>query len=41
MQPHLKCTVTLRGKIDLDTQQKPLNPYGKAKKKSFNLVKKI
>ena len=30
----------ITSKIDLDTKKKPLNPYGKAKKKSFNLVKK-
>lgn len=30
----------IRNKIDLNTPKKPLNPYGKAKKKSFNLVKK-
>ena len=30
----------IRNKIDLKTPKKPLNPYGVAKKKSFNLVKK-
>ncbi len=30
----------IKDKIDLDTPKKPLNPYGEAKKKSFNLVKK-
>ncbi len=30
----------IKNKIDLKTKKKPLNPYGKAKKKSFNLVKK-
>lgn len=30
----------IKGKISLTTPKKPLNPYGKAKKKSFNLVKK-
>ena len=30
----------VRNKIDLKTPKKPLNPYGDAKKKSFNLVKK-
>ena len=30
----------IRNKIDLKTPKRPLNPYGKAKKKSFNLVKK-
>jgi len=30
----------VKEKIDLETLKKPLNPYGYAKKKSFNLVKK-
>ena len=30
----------IHNKIDLKTPKKPLNPYGVAKKKSFNLVKK-
>ena len=30
----------IKNKIDLNTPKKPLNPYGIAKKKSFNLVKK-
>ncbi len=30
----------IRNKIDLKTPKKPLNPYGYAKKKSFDLVKK-
>ena len=30
----------ISGKIDLKTPKRPLNPYGEAKKKSFNLVKK-
>ena len=30
----------IKNKINLKTQKKPLNPYGEAKKKSFNLVKK-
>jgi GDPmannose 4,6-dehydratase len=30
----------INSKINLNTKKKPLNPYGKAKKKSFNLVKK-
>tara|TARA_Y100000591_G_scaffold291253_1_gene277663 strand:+ start:163 stop:1116 length:954 start_codon:yes stop_codon:yes gene_type:complete len=30
----------IKNKIDLKTPKRPLNPYGKAKKKSFNLVKK-
>tara|TARA_A100001035_G_scaffold123351_1_gene96966 strand:+ start:4886 stop:5839 length:954 start_codon:yes stop_codon:yes gene_type:complete len=30
----------IKGKIDLNTPKKPLNPYGEAKKMSFNLVKK-
>tara|TARA_B100001741_G_scaffold301307_1_gene289382 strand:+ start:496 stop:1509 length:1014 start_codon:yes stop_codon:yes gene_type:complete len=30
----------IQNKIDLKTPKKPLNPYGEAKKKSFNLVKK-
>ena len=29
----------VKGKINLTTPKKPLNPYGKAKKESFNLVK--
>ncbi len=29
----------IKGKINLYTNKKPLNPYGKAKKKSFELVK--
>jgi GDPmannose 4,6-dehydratase len=30
----------IKGKINLKTPKLPLNPYGEAKKKSFNLVKK-
>ena len=30
----------IKGKINLSTPKKPLSPYGHAKKKSFNLVKK-
>ncbi len=30
----------IKGKINLKTPKQPLNPYGEAKKKSFNLVKK-
>ena len=30
----------IKNKIDLNTPKKPLNPYGIAKKKSFNLLKK-
>ena len=30
----------IKNKIDLKTQKKPLNPYGRAKKRAFNLVKK-
>ena len=30
----------IKNKIDLNTPKKPLNPYGVAKKKSFNLLKK-